>query len=161
MVTIWRDDEYLSLGLQLQGLYNALLAYPDISWCGVIDYIPKRMLRIDKTLSEDDLWKLLATLHNRGYVSIDQTTDEILVRTFIRHDGILKQPNVTKAMAKAIDSVHSDELRDAIYWELGKLYLEDPDAEGFKALSEGFGMTMMMIEESSEAVLSRRQSGGF
>jgi len=155
MVTIWKDDDYKSLGLELQGLYNALLAYPDISWCGIIDYIPKRLIQIDKTLTEVSLWEKLATLHNHGMIAIDQSTDEMLVRTFIKHDGIMKQPNVAKAMAKAIDSVHSETLRDMIFYELGRLYIADPDMDGFTALDQGFGLTKLLIEESAEAIIER------
>lgn len=154
MVTIWKDDDYKTLGLELQGLYNALLAYPGISWCGVVDYIPKRLMQIDKTLTEDSLWQLLARLHDHSMIAIDQSTDEMLVRTFIKHDEILKQPNVTKAMAKAIDEVHSDTLRDMIFYELGKLYIQHPDLDGFRHLNDGFGTTMMLIEESAEAILT-------
>lgn len=162
MVTIWKDDDYKALGLELQGLYNALLAYPGISWCGIIDYIPKRLMQIDKKLTEGRLWDLLCDLHVHGMVAIDQSTDEMLVRTFIKHDGILKQPNVAKAMAKAIDEVHSETLRDMIFYELGRIFIEDPNLDGFTHLSEGFGTTMMLIEESAEAILTdlRQRNGG-
>lgn len=160
MVSIWDDDDYKALGLELQGLYSALLAYPLISWCGVIDYIPKRLMKIDPELTEDSLFKKIATLHNhQRIVQLDMDTDELLIRTFIKHDDIMKQPNVAKAMAKAIDRVQSDALRSIVITELGRLYIEQPNLSGWEGLEQVHGDLLEEVYAESERITKGSRKG--
>jgi hypothetical protein len=162
LIGIWDDDDYKSLGLELQGLYCALLAYPRISWCGIIDYIPKRLVRIDPSLTEKALWEKLVSLHKHDrMIQIDTSTDEMLVRTFIKHDEIMKQPNVAKAMAKAIGDIQSWDLRCIVISELGKLYIEQPDLKGWghEGLEQGFGDLLEEVYAAAEDITTFRRTG--
>lgn len=159
LCSVWDDVDYRSMGLELQGLFNALLAYPKISWCGVIDYMPRRLMRIDPALTEESLWEKLARLHNYRAIQIDTDTDELLVRTFVKHDGVMKHPNVAKAMGKAIGEMESELLRDVLMHELGKLYIEEPGLE-WDTLKSGFGDILHDIETAAVDLtdLSRKLS---
>jgi hypothetical protein len=159
--SIWDDDDYKALGLELQGLMNALIAYPKVSWCGIIDYIPKRLMKIDPELTEASLWQKLARLHNHNMIQIDTETDEMLIRRLVKYDGVMKHPNVAKAMAKATQEIESQALRGVLMNELGRLLIEEPDLE-WEALRSGFGDVLEEIEQAAEAVTerSRRWAAG-
>jgi hypothetical protein len=71
-------------------------------------------------------------LEAANYLVIDRDTSELLVRSFIRHDELLKQPNMATAMGKAFYLIESLTVRSAVLHELRRLYAEEPEASGWK-----------------------------
>lgn len=134
LVSIWSDDEWIALTTVQQMTYLSLLSSPDLSWCGVAPMLPQRIVRLASDLTERKVRNALDTLEARRFLVIDQGTAEIAVRSYVRHDGILKQPNVTKALVKALQRVHSPTLSDAIRGELARELMENPDAKGWAAI---------------------------
>lgn len=130
-LSIWDDADFLALTVAEQQAYFALVSSPDLSWCGVLPLLPSRLARLSADGTNAKTSKALAGLESRRFIIIDRETDEMAVRTFVRHDGVMKQPNVLCAAIKAWGKVHSATIREAIREELGKAY-----AEGFP---EGFG----------------------
>lgn len=151
MLSVWKDKDYQTLTLEQQGLFCGFLAYPGISWCGVIDYIPKRLVEISNHLDRADLVRLISELHAAQFVVADPESDELLIRRFVHYDGIMKMPNVAKAMAKAADKIHSPMLRDVLINELARSWLETPHLLGWKCLSEGFSDLLEEIKSAAEA----------
>ena len=131
LVSIWTDDDWTVLDSCTQVTYLSLISSPDLSWCGVAPLLPKRLARHSADLSERKVRSSLARLEESKHLIIDRDTAEILVRTYVRHDGILKQPNVTKALVRALDRVHSDALREAVKVELSRLLTDEPDLKGW------------------------------
>lgn len=136
MCSVWKDKGYKALSLADQGLFAGILAYPQISWCGVIDFIPERMVQLSDELNMDGLYAGLNRLLNAGFLVIDNETRELLVRKFIRYDGVIKMKNVGKAMATALERVISTNLRDIVVVELAALYVEFPSLHGWDGISE-------------------------
>lgn len=71
MCSIWKDKDYRALSLADQGLFAGILAYPQISWCGVIDYIPERMVQLSDHLEMEELVAALNRLINAGFLTVD------------------------------------------------------------------------------------------
>lgn len=134
--TIWSDPHFRELPSQAQRAYLMIVSLPGLSYCGSIDYIPTRWAMMAPDLDADSVDEAVATLARNHYVLLDAATSELLVRTFVRHDGLLKMANVTKAMLKDRAALMSDDLRKAIDRELGKAYREDPKLAGWKAVKE-------------------------
>ncbi|MCT1363334.1 hypothetical protein [Microbacterium sp. p3-SID131] len=65
------------------------------------------------------------------FVVIDEETEEVLIRSFLKHDGLLQKPNVTKAMVTAYGQVYSMALKGVIVHELNRLHDKFPDWRGF------------------------------
>lgn len=154
-VSIWDDDDFVSLESVQQQTYFALCSSPDLSWCGVNPLLPKRLARLAKDLTERKVRASLDALEAARFLVIDHDTAEIGVRTFVRHDRILRQPNVTKAMVKALDRVHSATIRDAIVAELRRELDENPDAKGWAAIQSCFPELFAELQEKA----SRNPSG--
>ncbi len=134
-LSIWKQDDFLALAMAEQWAYFALISSEDLSWCGVAPLLPSRLARLSRDGSNAKAAKALAGLEESRFILVDRETDEVAVRTFVRHDGIMKQPNVLCAAIKAWGKVHSLALREGIRDEFGKAYREG-FPEGF---GEGFG----------------------
>lgn len=132
---IWMDDEFLSLSVPAQWLYFYLLT-SSITLAGVADWRPKRITPRAVGLSTELIESAAEELTKGLYIVVDEDTEEALVRSFIKHDGLLKQPNMGVAVAKAYGATSSRILRGVIVHELRKLVVAEPTLGGWKALTE-------------------------
>jgi hypothetical protein len=135
-VTIWQDSEYQELDPYHQGVYSALIAYPNVSWCGVIDYIPKRLTIFSDSMTASGLALAVEVLEKHNFVYVDEDTDELVIRTFIRHDGVMHQKNMGKAMITALRKVQSVYIQNIVLGELINLYRLEPDLKGWEGFQE-------------------------
>lgn len=131
VVRIWEDPEFRALAAVEQAVFFQLISNPDLSYCGIADYVPERYIGLASDMTKRRLVAALEKLAEQRFVVIDERTAEILVRSYVRHDGILKQPNVAKAMVNALRRVHSQALRASIVTELIRAKQDDPDAKGW------------------------------
>lgn len=141
-VSLADDDDFLSLNSHSQWLYTWLCLSRDLSYCGVLPYLPKRFVPLASDMTERKTVAAFRELSDKRFVVIDRSTDEVLVRSYVRRDGFLRIPNVVRAMNKAFDRVHSEEIREVVYEELARALDETfPEAipePTAKALREGF-----------------------
>lgn len=142
LLSIWDDSDFVSLSSVQQRTYLALISSRDLSYCGVHPLIPVRLCSASD-MAERKVSAAIDALEAKKFLIVDRDTAEVCIRTYVRHDGILKMPNVVRAMNKAWSKVHSATIRKAIRRELG-VALADAYPEGIgqamcKALAEGFG----------------------
>lgn len=138
LVSVWEDPDFVSLKAVEQHAYFAVLSSRDISWCGVAPLLPQRFASISSDMTPRKFASSLAALEERRFIVTDPNTAEILARSFVRHDDILRQPNVTKAMGRAFGLVRSDKLRANVIRELSRAHRDDPDAKGWLSLHEAY-----------------------
>lgn len=112
------ESQFRTLPSDVQLLYVALLAQPDLNLCGVMPYIPQRWARFAPDFDAGRVEEIVATLEVGGYVVTDQDTVELWVRQFMFHDRVLAQPQVAMAAAQAFDAVQSMDLRYRIVQSL-------------------------------------------
>jgi hypothetical protein len=115
--SIWADADFVARGPQAHRLYLFLLSQPKLSLVGVIDYMPRRWASASAGISEEDVGRALAELERHRFVLVDQVTDEVLVRSLVRHDGVKSSP-LLKGLWSSWKAVSSPSLRDAILREL-------------------------------------------
>lgn len=130
-LTIWQDPEFRSLPWPAQHVYRMFWDHPGLSYCGVVDYRPARMLGWGAGWKRADFEALVACLRARHFLVVDETTEECLVRSWVRFDGILKQPRLAVSMANAFGEVGSNTIRGVIVSELHKLRDREPGAGGW------------------------------
>lgn len=128
---IWTDDDFIDLPNGQQWLYFLLMTDPELSYSGVADWRPERIAQRSSTTTKEDIEKLGAELQNGRYIFIDKETEEVLVRSFLRHDGLLKQPRLGVSVFNAYGSIASKDIRKVVIHELKKLYSEYPDWKAF------------------------------
>jgi hypothetical protein len=130
-LTMWGDDDWRKLTPAAQHLYLLLLTSPSLSFCGVADWRPARIAKLAGGWTESAVRKAATELSDRLYLVIDEESEEALVRSFIRHDGLMKKPNVAIAMATAHAGVASPLLRGVVVHELRRLHEEQPELKGW------------------------------
>jgi hypothetical protein len=130
-LSIWDDDDFRDITPAEQHLYFVLLTSYELTYCGVGDWRPARIAGHAKGWAAEQVVATAAGLIEKLYLVVDDATEEVLVRSFIRHDEILKQPKMAIAMARAHAKVASSTLRGVIVHELNRLHAEEPDLKGW------------------------------
>ncbi|TFC78159.1 hypothetical protein E3O45_05970 [Cryobacterium sp. TMS1-20-1] len=128
---MWSDDDWRALSVPAQYLYMHLLSAPNLSYAGVADWRPARIAGHSAGTTVADVVKAADELAGALFVIRDEETEEILVRSFLKHDGLLQKPNVAKAMVSAFAKTVSPVLRGVIVHELVKLYASHPEWKAF------------------------------
>ena len=137
LVSTHRDADWRALTALHHDTYMATNANEAISWAGVLPYVPAMLVGFNADLTSDrKVERVWAELAEMDYLVIDRTVGEILVRTFIRHDGVISKPNLTKAMITARRKIRSDLIGQSIDRELVKLYRDLPNLSGWKQFRE-------------------------
>ncbi len=125
MASIWDDPDFIGLSATAQRHYLFLVSQSDLAHTGVIPLRWTRWTRAQAGMTVRQLRADTEALANARFVVLDEDTEELLVRTLIRNDGIYKQPNVMRAVVKAADAIASPILRDALADELARLPLDE------------------------------------
>lgn len=123
--TIWRGLEGTNANARL--LYAVLLTDPTVNHAGVGPIRLTKWAR-NASLTAEEALKALTELSDGDFVIFDEDTDEVLVRTMIRNDGVADQPFVLKGAIKEALRTESSVLRRALAAELRKLPPRKPDS---------------------------------
>jgi hypothetical protein len=132
--SIWNDRDFTALPERAQRLYWLMYTQAHLSYAGVVPFTAKRWAGLASDSNAKALERALAELEAVRFVVHDDSTEEVLIRTFIRWDGVLKSPNICVAMVKDYCAVLSPKIRAAIAEEFPDS-LPDPLLKRFP---EGF-----------------------
>lgn len=129
-LSIWSESSgFRDLTGEAQRMYFLALTQPDLSLAGVVPYTAKRWARLARNSTVAKVHREVAELERHLFVATDVDTEELLIRSFVRHDGILDSPNVAKRMLHDFRSVHSQFLRGVFLVEMHRI-AEDPEHLG-------------------------------
>jgi hypothetical protein len=124
--SIWMDPAFRALPLLAQHLYLFLLSQPDLSFAGVLPLRPQKWVRASSGHTAAKLGASLQVLESAAFVVSDTGTAELLVRSFVRRDAILRQPKLINPLTQALLQVESQRLRDVLSLELERALAEEP-----------------------------------
>lgn len=136
-LSIWNDDDFRALTPAAQHIYLVLLSSPTLSYCGVGDWRPAKTAALSKGSSRQAVEVAAGELSEARFILVDETTEEYLVRSFVRNDTVMNRPNMGTAVARAFSMVASEELRGVVVHELQRLKREEPDLGGWKSREIG------------------------
>lgn len=136
LTAIWRDDDFRALPALAQHTYFTVVSQEELSAAGRIDFRPGRLAALSKDNTAKKIDASIEVLERNRFVVVDRDTEELLVRTYVKHDGILDRVNMGKAMGRAMVKIVSTSVRGALLTELGQLYEERPKAPGWAGLNE-------------------------
>lgn len=147
--SIWNDETFLALSPREQRMYFFLLSQRDLSFCGVLSLRMRRWARSAQGLTvaqvEEDL-EGLARPARQGFVEgaseesgrplivVDEDTEEVFIRSLIRHDGIWKIPNLLKAAREAATLIESRTIIAELLSELQRLPVEESGSKQVKVI---------------------------
>jgi hypothetical protein len=129
--TLWADQDWRELPKDAKYLYMLLLSHPTLNYAGVGDWRAARIAAMSPDDTVDDTRANAAILQNARFIFVDEETEEVLVRSFLRHDGLLKQPKLSISMVNAFSSIASKSIREIVTRELQRLHAEHPDWSAF------------------------------
>jgi hypothetical protein len=151
-VTIWADLDFRGITPTAQHLYFLLLTSPTLNMAGVADWRPARLAKMAKGWTAARVRKAADELEEHGFIVADDDSEEVIVRSFVRHDGVLKSPNLTTAMVKDYAGIGSPRIMATLVAEVQRAAEEHPD---WKGLKEASTILSEPISKGSETVLRR------
>lgn len=124
LVDIWLDPDFIRLQPLEQWAYFMLLSQPKMNLVGCIDYEPHRWAQHAGGLTEEAVAEAMIGLECAGFVCIDLTTRELLVRSMTRHDGLrTNNPKILKGLwgqwkgiaSRMLRKIALDNMPDALF----------------------------------------------
>jgi len=124
---MWSDDRWRGLTPMAQWLYMLLLSDPRLTYAGVTDWHPGKLSQRAKECTGRDVLIAAAELSDDHFIVIDEETEEVMIRSYLKHDPLMRNPRLAVTMAKDFGAVASNKIRAAIVWELQRLKKAEPD----------------------------------
>ena len=128
---IWGDDDWLDCEPDAQHLYLVLWTSPQLSYCGAGDWNPGRIASRAKGWTSEAVEIAGAKLSRDLFLIIDTDTDEFLMRSWVKHDGLWRTPNMAVSVANARADLASRTLRGVIVHEVAKIRANNPDSSSW------------------------------
>lgn len=165
-LTIWNDPDFRQLPADAQWLYFALMTHPSISLCGVVDWREARLTAISADMNVTRLRAAALALGQGRFIAVDPETEEALVRSFVRHDGVLQSPNMARSMVRQHAEIASLKLMELVSVEVRRATVENPEWKGlasaepvWKQFPESDGKGFEMVPETLWGTLPETLSG--
>lgn len=121
----FHDGDWRALTLAQKAVFDMMLTHPKLSLCGALDLKYGSLCGYSTDLDVDTLSGHLEALEAARFVAVDWATDEAVIRTFVRHDGVLQNQNLAKGMWSAWVAVESPALRRVVLDNLPELAFEE------------------------------------
>lgn len=130
LLTIWNDPDFRARTVDGQMLYFLLLTHPTLSACGVAEWRESKLVRLAADWTIPRLRRAAWDCAEANLIAVDPETEEALVRSFVRHDGVLKSPNMTKKLVREYGAIASPMLMELVSREVRRAFDEHPDWKG-------------------------------
>ena len=129
-LTIWTDPDFRGLPTDAQWLYFTMLTHESLNYCGVMDWRPARLAAMNDDMTIPRVEHAAWELGQRRMVAVDPDTEEALVRSFVRHDGVLRSPNTAKGLVREYGGIASLRLMELVSHEVRRAFDENPNWGG-------------------------------
>jgi hypothetical protein len=133
MLTIWNDPDFQLRDTDAQWLYFVMLTYPTLNACGVMEWREPKLVKRSAGMTVQRLREAAWQLGDVGLIAVDPDTEEALVRSFVRHDGVLKSPNMVKAMVREHGEIASMKVKALVSREVRRAFREHEEWKGREA----------------------------
>jgi hypothetical protein len=90
VTSIWADRHFKTLSSDAQRLYFLLLSQPDLNHAGALSLTVRRWAGLSADREEALVRSSLSELEALRYIVVDYDTEEVVIRTFVRNDGVWK-----------------------------------------------------------------------
>jgi len=133
---IWADADFRALNEAAQRAYMLVLTQPDLNYCGVTTLSMHRWACLAADSNLRRIRKAIGELETARYIATDATTEELLIRSFVRNDGLLSSPNICINVVRTFPSMLSPRLRLVFLVELHRLNQEEQEPGWEKGWTE-------------------------
>lgn len=128
------DDHFEALPFDAQGFYTrVILTLDDLSYCGVATWRPRKLTTKAPDLTYGRIMAAASALEIGRYCLFDLDTEEVLARSFIRRDQLLRNPKYAAAVVRTYSGIASKALRAAVVTEVRRVRDEHPEYSSWTA----------------------------
>lgn len=153
-----KDEDWRALPWESQWVYDQILCQEALSYAGVIDYRAGRIAALAKNVTAKRVESALTYLESARFVVIDRLTEELLVRSYVRHDGVMDRVNMGKAVGRALAKVVSLDVHQAVIVELARHFGDRPALAGWHGMRELYPDVMDRVEAMASTIPFPMQS---
>ena len=126
LFTVWEGLAELSDTGKLA--YFAVMTDPSLTQCGAGPLRPSRWSKkLGWRAEPSKIEQALSEVDEHRKIFVDHDTEEVLIRTFVRRDGVARMPNVLRSALKSAVMIESPRLRKELAVELRTLHDERAD----------------------------------
>jgi hypothetical protein len=129
MCTIWTDDDFVALSRRAQCMYVALCSNQKMTMVGVLPFTTRAWSRSCGEMTPEMVREDIEELSDANFVVVDEDTEELLIRTIVKHDPP-KGPKSIPAAWRAFKAVESETLRSVIHSMMTPECMSHPEAVG-------------------------------
>lgn len=122
---IWRDERFRALPFSPQRTYLMLITQEDISGAGTLPLTTRRWASNAADTTRDDIERDLKVLEAAEFVFVDEDEEELLIRSFVKHDKGYSNPKRRPVILAAALAIRSLKLRRVLWREMARLGLAD------------------------------------
>jgi hypothetical protein len=123
VTAIWRDPDWRRLDSAAQRVYMLLVTQPNISAAGMLPMTIGRWSAMAADTTPEEVRGALVRLAADRWVALDEVTEELLVRSFVRHDNGYRNSKRRPVIRDAAGEIESRTLRQVLAVELVRLEL--------------------------------------
>lgn len=121
---LWNDDDFRALTVPAQHLYMVLVSDPKLTYCGVTGWHAGKLSQRSAENSGYHTAVAAMELADRFMIVIDEETEEVALRSFLRHEPVMSNPRLAVTMTKDFATIASNKIRASIVHELNRLKRE-------------------------------------
>lgn len=152
-ISIAGDNHVEQLTPAAQWLYfRILIPDPKLSHCGVTDWRPKRLINKAAGLTLDYIEAAAAELERERFALFDDNTEEVLVRSYLRSEELLRNPKMAVAVGDAYLGVASRQLKAAIASEVHRDKADHPDYSSWTHSISREAVELLLTAKTSDEV---------
>jgi len=129
---IWDDRDFLALDASSQRLYVFLCTQSNLNHAGLLPMTLRKWAKKATDLTPERVRRDLAVLDAARFVVIDEDSEEVLIRTYVRNDDVWKMPRVMGSMVSGALEIESHRLRRALLLEMDRIPLDELSTEPTK-----------------------------
>lgn len=119
---IWKPgSDFRELPEAAQRAFMLLVSQSNVSPCGVLEMTVGRWSQMASNTTPVGIRRSIKVLQSARYVVVDDDTEELLIRSFIKWDKGYKHAKRLLGMRKSLGGISSPLIMDAIDAELGRL----------------------------------------
>jgi hypothetical protein len=124
-VGIWLDQDFCNLSPGAQRTYFQLITQSDIAACGTLALTTRRWSMTVPERYRFEFPEWMEELARERFIIIDEDTEELLVRSFVKWDGGYKNGNRLMAIKGTAEAVRSPLLRSVLAFQLSKVGISE------------------------------------
>jgi hypothetical protein len=122
LTRIGGDPDWRGLLIAEHDAYLTVLAEPTLNYCGVTQLAVTRWANQARDSTQRTVRRALETLNERRYLVIDWDDEEVMIRSLMRNDKVLRQPNVARSAYMSFHQIRSPKIRAHALFEMHRIH---------------------------------------